>query len=227
MNLIACTQTSISEVLLTDHCYFEVSCTLEYRAAPNPSKSLPPSLVAIPTLHLVLNPVSHQPAEATVILYNFQLRIPTLKFGLWSLCSRSTNVDSVVVPPPVWVWDIPNPKLWFMKLLWQMHKCWLCPSVISSTDMKNSDPGWLIMKQFLHRWPNVDYMIVSVADHQLPHIQKTHIHDESPKTRMTLQKNLHQRPQQSSMGCCYIHEGTELWPNLAMDNLTGDQTSIC
>jgi hypothetical protein len=44
---------------------------------------------------------------------------------------------------------------------------------------------------------------------------------------MTLQKNLHQRPQQSSMGCCYIHEGTELWPNLAMDNLTGDQTSIC
>ncbi len=129
-----------------------------------------------------------------------------------SLCSRSTNVDSVVVPPPVWVWDIPNPKLLFMKLLWQMHKCWLCASVISSTDMKNSDPGWLIMKQFLHRWPNVDYMIVSVADHQLPHIQKTHIHDESPKTRMTLKKNLHQHPQQSSMGArnCYIHGGTEL-----------------
>jgi len=135
-----------TEVLLTDHCYFEVSCTLEYRAAPNPSKSLPPSLVAIPTLHQVLNPVSHQPAEATVILYNFQLRLPTLKFGSWSLCSRSTNVDYVVVPPPVWVWDIPNPKLWFMKL-WQMHKCWLCARVISSIDMKNSDPAWLIMKQ--------------------------------------------------------------------------------
>ncbi len=136
-----------TEVLLTDHCYFEVSCTLEYRAAPNPSKSLPPSLVAIPTLHQVLNPVSHQPAEATVILYNFQLRLPTLKFGSWSLCSRSTNVDSVVVPPPVWVWDIPNPKLWFMKLLWQMHKCWLCAHVISSIDMKNSNPAWSIMKQ--------------------------------------------------------------------------------
>jgi len=222
-----------TEVLLTDHCYFEVSCTLEYRAAPNPSKSLPPSLVAIPTLHLVLNPVSHQPAEATVILYNFQLRLPTLKFGSWSLCSRSTNVDSVVVPPPVWVWDIPNPKLWFMKLLWQMHKCWCVLLSFPAQTWRILTLGDWSWSSCLHRWTNVDYMIISVADYQLPHIQiqwvpqKTHIHDESPKTRTTLQKNLHQHPQQSSMGCCYIHEGTELWPNLAMDNLTGDRTSIC
>jgi hypothetical protein len=154
-----------TEVLLTDHCYFEVSCTLEYRAAPNPSKSLPPSLVAIPTLHLVLNPVSHQPAEATVILYNFQLRLPTLKFGSWSLCSRSTNVDSVVVPPPVWVWDIPNPKLWFMKLLWQMHKCWCVLLSFPAQTWRILTLGDWSWSSCLHRWTNVDYMIISTSTH--------------------------------------------------------------